>query len=431
MTKKLIGYFDQIYKEVVVPHFETIVDRRETNQSYSLVDSLKSGFAIYSLKSSSLLSFQSRSRVESTNLKNVYGIQEVPGDNGLRNILDNISTTELRNGFHKLFQYSRKLKILKNFKFWQNHLIVSIDGVEHFCSKKVSCVKCMSRNHRDGSTSYYHSMLSAAIVSPSQKEVFILDNEPIIKQDGAVKNDCERNAAKRLLSNLKCLYSNELMVLVFDALYACNPIIQQLNEVENWKYIISIKEDGNKHLFKQFDRKNENYKANWHTIKNKEGSHEFGYINNLELNESSSETSVNMLYYIWTNKKGEHKVFSWITNIKLSKSNVKNVMKMGRSRWKIENETFNTLKNQGYNFSHNFGHGENNLSTVFAYLMMMAFYVDQIQQHCCTYFKKLWEGLKTKVKLWDSMRAVFKILPKNNMTEVLFSITEMYQIRLI
>ena len=58
-------------------------------------------------------------------------------------------------------------------------------------------------------------------------------------------------------------------------------------------------------------------------------------------------------------------------------------MRAGRARWKIENETFNTLKNQDYCFEHNFGHGEKNLSTVFAFLMMLAFLIDQIQQRCC------------------------------------------------
>lgn len=431
MTNRPLGYFDKVYSDVVIPHFESIEDIRQDNQSFSLVDSLKSGFAIYSLKSPSLLSFQKRSTVEDSNLNRVYKIDKIPSDNGLRKILDNVSTTELRKGFNKMFEYLKEEKVLAGFKSWQDHLVVSVDGVEHFCSKKVSCPKCMKRKHRDNTTSNYHSMLSAALVHPDQKEVFVLDNEPIVKQDGAVKNDCERNAAKRLLDNLKSLYSNELMILVFDALYACNPIVKKLEEVENWKYVTGIKEDGNKHLFQQFEKKNEKHNANWHIVKNKEGKHEFGYINNLELNESSSETKVNMLFYKWTSKKGEVKVFTWITNIKLSKNNVFNIMKIGRSRWKIENETFNTLKNQGYNFSHNFGHGENDLCTVFAYLMMMAFNVDQIQQHCCRYFKSLLKDLKTKVKLWESMRAVFKILPKKNMTELFFSIAEMYQIRLI
>ena len=59
----------------------------------------------------------------------------------------------------------------------------------------------------------------------------------------------------------------------------------------------------------------------------------------------------------------------------------------GRARWKIENETFNTLKNQGYQFGHNFGHGKQNLSTIFVMLMMLAFLVDQTQELCCPLFQ--------------------------------------------
>ena len=429
--KEEIVCFDRLYSEVIVPILNSVKDKREENKSYLLLDVLKAGFAIFSLKAPSLLSFKKMSKAEDSNIKSIYGIKEIPGDNGLRQILDNLCPEELRKGFNNLFNYIKDLKILDNFRYWNNYLTVSVDGVEFFKSKEVNCEKCMQRKHRDGKTSYYHSMLSAVIVHSEKKEVLVLDNEPIVKQDGAQKNDCERNAANRLISNLKSLYSNELMVFTFDALYACRPIVEQLNQVENWRYVIRIKEDGNKHLFQQFDKKNKDHKVNWHTIKNNEGSHEFGYINNAELNASSTHLGVNMLYYVWTNKKGEVKIFTWITNIKLNKSSVFQVMKIGRSRWKIENETFNTLKNQGYNFTHNYGHGGNNLCTIFAYLMMLAFYVDQIQQHSCSHFKKLLLGLKTKVKLWDAMRAVFKILPRKNMTELFFSIADMYQIRLI
>ena len=181
------------------------------------------------------------------------------------------------------------------YKYWQKHYVVSIDGVEHFCSKKVQCAKCMKRKHRDNTTSNYH---------PDQKEVFILDNEPIIKQDGDTKNDCERNAAKRMFSNLNSLYSDELMVFVMDALYACNPIVETISANENWKYVINIKEKGN---------------VEWYKKKDSEGEHLFGYINNLELNKSNSGTKVNMLYYIHTDKNGKKTGYSWITNIELTK----------------------------------------------------------------------------------------------------------------
>lgn len=425
------SYFDQIYEEIIIPFFQKIEDKRDQNQSYTLLDSLKSGFAIYSLKSPSLLSFRKQSKAESSNLKTIYKIDSIPSDNGLRKILDNVCPMELQKIFFELYNYLDAKEILKKHHYWNNHLIISIDGVEHFCSKQVSCKRCMKRKHRDGSISNYHSMLSAAMVHPDKKEVFILDNEPIIQQDGAQKNDCERNAVKRLFNRFNSLYNNELMIYTFDALYACAPIVTMLQSNENWRYIIGIKEQGNKHIFKQFDQKNSKGKVNWHTVYKKGVKHEFGYINDVELNASSPETKVNILYYIETDKNGNEQVFSWITNIKLSKQNVFKIMKIGRSRWKIENETFNTLKNQGYNFSHNFGHGENNLCTVFAFLMMTAFYVDQIQQYCCSYFKQILRGLKTRVKLWESMRAVFKILPCKNMTSLLINVAEMYQIRLI
>ena len=55
-----------------------------------------------------------------------------------------------------------------------------------------------------------------------------------------------------------------------------------------------------------------------------------------------------------------------------------------RSRWKIENETFNTLKNQGYELEHNFGRGCQHLATV---LMLLAFLLDPLQELCCPLFQ--------------------------------------------
>ena len=42
--------------------------------------------------------------------------------------------------------------------------------------------------------------------------------------------------------------------------------------------------------------------------------------------------------------------------------NIVQLVRAGRARWKIEDEAFNTLKNQGYHLKHNFGHGDRHLS---------------------------------------------------------------------
>jgi hypothetical protein len=428
--KEKSGNFDSLYNGVILVLFKNVTDSRATNNRYETLDALKSGFAIYSLKFASLFSFRKRSTAEDHNLNSVYKINKIPTDNTLRNILDGIEPDKIRKGFHALFKRIKKIGILDSFRYWRKHVVVSVDGVEHFCSKSIHCKHCMQRKHRDGSISFYHSMLSAAIVHPDKSEVFILDNEPIVKQDGATKNDCERNAAQRLMNHLQKLHSKDFMVFVFDALYACAPVVKRLIEISRWEFIIAITPDGNKSLFRQFEARDKRGQVKWHSTEDKKGKHRYGYTNNLALNDSNTDIRVNMLYYEWTNTKGETKKFTWITRIKLTKANVYKVMRMARSRWKIENEAFNTLKNQDYNFEHNFGHGKEHLCTIFAYLMMLAFYVDQIQQSSCQYFKKILRELKTRLKFWESIRAVFKILPRMNMMQIFFCIADMYQIRL-
>ena len=85
------------------------------------------------------------------------------------------------------------------------------------------------------------------------------------------------------------------------------------------------------------------------------------------------------------------KRFSWVTDIDLDRSLLLKFVRGGRSRWRIENETFNTLKNQGYHFEHNYGHGKENLSTVLMLIMFLAFTVDQVQQACCPLFAAVLE----------------------------------------
>ncbi len=82
-------------------------------------------------------------------------------------------------------------------------------------------------------------------------------------------------------------------------------------------------------------------------------------------------------------------------------------MKGGRARWKIENETFNTLKNQGYHFKHNFGHGKQHLSSVFAHLMLLAFLIDQLQGLCCNVFQQAATVMESRVRLWERVRVIF------------------------
>ncbi len=134
--------------------------------------------------------------------------------------------------------------------------------------------------------------------------------------------------------------------------------------------------------------------------------HRFRFVNDVPLKASRADVRVNFIEY-WEIGQDTVQHFSWVTDLRVNKRNVFHLMRGGRARWKIENETFNTLKNQGYNFEHNYGHGEQNLSVVFATIMMLAFLVDQTQQLCCALFQAVWAKLGSKRRLWERMRALF------------------------
>ena len=88
-------------------------------------------------------------------------------------------------------------------------------------------------------------------------------------------------------------------------------------------------------------------------------------MNQVPLNKSNPDLLVNVLEYIQIDKNEKITKFSWVTDLLITDENVFDLMRAGRVRWKVRNETFNTLKNQGYNLGHNYGLGKKNLSAVF------------------------------------------------------------------
>jgi hypothetical protein len=120
--------------------------------------------------------------------------------------------------------------------------------------------------------------------------------------------------------------------------------------------------------------------------------HRFRFVHDVPLNTSTRDVRSNFIEY-W--EVGEHKVqhLSWVTDLRVSQRNVDHLIRGGRARWKMENETFNTLKNQGYHFEYSDGHGTQKLSVVFAMVMMLAGLVAQTQQLCCALFQAVWAKL--------------------------------------
>ena len=398
--------------------FGGITDYRLPNGDISLHDALMSAFAMFSLKDPSLLAFDQRRNDE--NLKALYHIENIPSDTHLRTILDALDPELLRPLFTDVFRQLQRGKALEPFVFYEGSYLLSLDGTGYFSSHKIHCPSCMQKTSKNGEVTYYHQMLGAAIVHPDLKEVIPLMPEPIIKQDGETKNDCERNAAKRFFHKLRRDHPHLNLIVIEDALSSNAPHIRELED-QKLHYILGVKEGDHRFLFEQVRLAEREGRAGvWEYVEEATGvRHRFRFLNDVPLNESNQDLLVNFLEYWEIHPNGRQQHFSWVTDFHLEEQNVYQIMRGGRARWKIENETFNTLKNQGYQFEHNFGHGKKNLSVVFAVLMMLAFLVDQTQQLCCPLFRMVWKKLGSKKMLWERIRSFFREYIVYSMREIL------------
>ena len=158
-------------------------------------------------------------------------------------------------------------------------------------------------------------MLSAVIVHPDMRQVIPLCPEPITKQDGIEKNDCEQNASKRLLPDIRREHPHLKIIMVEDALYATGPHLQLLKELD-MRFVINAKPGNLAGLF-EFIKTNELEK---YSYKDRHGYfHEYSFINNVPLNATHDSIEVNFVDYWQTDKKGKRQHFSWITDIPTSK----------------------------------------------------------------------------------------------------------------
>lgn len=388
-------------------------------QTIPLADAMMSTTAMFALKFPSMLQFAESSQ-ETTirhNLRSLFHIEQVPSDTAMREILDPIPTSHFQDLFKPLFSVAQRGKVLEGFGFYKGSYLISIDGTGFFSSHEIHCDNCCVKNHRDGTQTFYHQMLAGVVIHPDRKEVIPLAPEPIALTDGSNKNDCERSAAERFLHRFRREHPHLKVIITEDGLSSNAPHIRLLRELD-MGFILGCKPGDHKALFDFVEQSEKLDALNHHTVIDGATTHEFRWMNEVPLNSANAELLVNFVEY-WQKTGDEVLRFSWVTDIEVNNDNLMTIMRGGRARWRIENETFNTLKNLGYNFEHNFGHGYQNLSNNLAVIMMLVFLVDQLQQICCLLFQKSVEKVKRLSRLWEKMRSYFSILKLNNWEEFL------------
>ena len=145
-----------------------------------------------------------------------------------------------------------KNRIISGFKYLDNQILLALDGTEYYCSKKINCPHGNCRKHRNGSTTYYHQVVTPVIVSPSKKQVINLAPEFIKKTDGTNKQDCENAAVKRWLLKNPVKTDKKQITLLGDDLHSHQPICKLALE-QGYNFIFVAKPSSHKSLYEWLD----------------------------------------------------------------------------------------------------------------------------------------------------------------------------------
>lgn len=384
-----------------------------------------SGLSVFGLKFPSLLQYDQQRKILDENLKALYRVEHFPSDTYLRERLDELDPKHIRPVFRKIFAEIQRGKCLEEFEFLDGHYLLALDGTGEFSSSTICCAQCCKKEHQNGSVTYYHQMLGACIVHPDQSNVIPICPETIQNGDGSAKNDCERNAAKRFIENFRKEHPHLKVIILGDGISSNAPYIRLLEE-NNLKYLLVAKPGDHEFLFEQLAESDDTL---YHEEKTEDGYyHQFRFVNGLSLNKSNPDVKVNLIEYRQTDSKGKETNFSWVTNICLSITNIMTLMRGGRARWKIENETLNTLKNLEYNFEHNYGHGKKYLSTNLCLLMMLAFLIDQVQAIACKLFQAIRKRLGAFRVLCETIRVLIQYITFESWEDLYRRIATRYQL---
>jgi len=407
--KKHLG-FNGLIKQIS-QRFGQIEDHRSREGAYSIRDVMMSGLAMMFFQDPSMLQFQKRltENFERNNLETLFGVANIPSETQMRDVIDACPPEKTEIIFSDIFRELQRGKQLESFRVLEDRYLIVLDGTEYFSSDKIHCPGCLYHKKSKGGLRYHHQIVQAALVQPGCRQVIPLSPEAVRNEDGHEKQDCEINAGKRLIKKIRRQHAKLNIIIGGDSLYSKQPFIRALEEV-GMSYVLVAKPGDHPSMFEwvaEITKMNEI--GRWEFAESEKRSHRYEWVNGLPLGADPKAPEVNFFqYHLMVNGKVTY-YNSWVTDVPVGKENVIELTRIGRARWKIENETFNTLKNQGYHIEHNFGHGRQNLSYNFFLLNLLAFFCHQIFELTDPLYRAARAAIGSRREYWNQLRCTIRI----------------------
>lgn len=391
MVKTIKHYF---------PHIATTINsqvndlRDERGKVYSMHEAILSVVMMFLLKEGSRNNYnQDRADTNfSRNVRRLLKIKLMHGDS-FNDVLVEVEENELQRLKASMVKVLISHKVFYPYRH-NGKYIVAIDGSGTHSFNEDYSGKCLSKTSTNGVTSYSQAVLEAKLVAENGFCISLastwLENNMNGEHD---KQDCELSAFKRLVATIKELYPRLPITIVADALYANAPVID-ICKAHLWDYLIVLKKgvlkDLNEEIGLRPDKKIHESKAGRLT-----------YLNHLELQTHQ---------LCWLKWEEPCNCFSWITNMEIKDADMGiKLQHIGRLRWKIENEGFNTQKNLGYNLEHKYSRKDFSATRNYYQCMQIAHLIEQLTL-LTKQIKELFSNGKTSIiKMSERLRNLLVI----------------------
>jgi hypothetical protein len=400
--------------------WQRLPDHRQANNNtrYELGDAALAAFSVFFMQSPSFLAHQRdmHQRKGKDNVATLFGVTKIPSDNQIRNLLDPISPDHFQADFEWVHEKLARSGRLAAFVDYQGTYLLAFDGVVFHSSEKIHCANCCHRQDRQGTPHYYHSAIIPVLVKPDSPHVLSLPPEFIVPQDGHEKQDCERAAVKRWLARHHGRYPPDTLTFLGDDLYANQPLCTLIEQTYHQFFVFVCKPDSHTTLYEWLACLEGVSGLATKSERHWNGKHgeiwSYRFVNQLPLRAGDDALLVNWLELTITHEQTGQQLYhnAWVTNYWLTVKNVAHLAKVGRTRWKVENENINVLKTKGYNLNHNFGHGQNHLANVFFTLNLLAFLVHTAQHLLNDAYRLLRDTLAVRRTFFNDLKALTRYM---------------------
>ena len=391
--------------------------RSGRNTQYEIADAGLGAFSVFYMQSPSFLAHQRdmQRKKGQNNAQGLFGVERIPSDGQIRNLLDPVEPGCLYKPFWEIYRHLDEGGHLDKYGGVGGTRLISLDGTQYFSSQEIHCPNCRV-SVRDEKTYYSHLVMMAVVCASEQEHVICLDPEFITPQDGHEKQDCEQQATKRWVKRNAERFESWSVTILADDLHCHQPLCELLQK-HKMHFILTCKPESHEALYEELallervdgaistkvvrkwnGRYHERWVYRWAEQLPLRGDLKALMVYWCELTISDEATGEKLYYN------------AWATDHTLDEQQVVEVVAGGRSRWKVENEGINVLKNRGYNFEHNYGHGQQHLSTVLLTLLMLAFLFHSALGLTCLIYQAVRRELVARRTFFIDLRALTRYL---------------------